>query len=73
VFFFREIWERKPLLIRRHDSNYNKGWFSTEELDHILREVSWLTIVETITALVRRLCDTSGVGHVSGRKVRNFV
>ncbi|KAH3856909.1 hypothetical protein DPMN_099504 [Dreissena polymorpha] len=34
--FFSELWEKKPLLVRRHIRNYNKGWFSTEELDRIL-------------------------------------
>lgn len=27
------------MLLRRHKANYNDGWFSTEELDCILREV----------------------------------
>ncbi|ESO87692.1 hypothetical protein LOTGIDRAFT_194127 [Lottia gigantea] len=36
--FFNELWERKPLLIKRHIANYNDGWFSTAELDHILRQ-----------------------------------
>lgn len=35
--FFREIWEKKPLLVRRHNAGYNDGWFSTSELDQILR------------------------------------
>lgn len=35
--FFKELWERKPLLVRRHLENYNDGWFSTAELDKILR------------------------------------
>lgn len=36
--FFRELWERKPLLVQRHMAQYNDGWFSTAELDKILRE-----------------------------------
>ncbi|XP_022332243.2 ribosomal oxygenase 1-like [Crassostrea virginica] len=36
--FFRELWERKPLLVQRHMALYNDGWFSTAELDKILRE-----------------------------------
>ncbi|CAG2193440.1 NO66 [Mytilus edulis] len=36
--FFKELWERKPLLVRRHLENYNDGWFSTAELDKILRQ-----------------------------------
>lgn len=36
--FFKELWERKPLLVRRHLENYNDGWFSTAELDRILRQ-----------------------------------
>ena len=34
-----ELWERKPLLVKRHMATYNDGWFSTAELDRILREV----------------------------------
>lgn len=33
-----EVWEKKPLLLRRHKKWYNDGWFSSEELDRILRE-----------------------------------
>ncbi|KAJ8309443.1 hypothetical protein KUTeg_014317 [Tegillarca granosa] len=36
--FFKELWERKPLLVKRHLAQYNDGWFSTAELDRILRE-----------------------------------
>ncbi|XP_031573036.1 ribosomal oxygenase 1-like [Actinia tenebrosa] len=36
--FFSELWERKPLLIKRHQPAYNEGWFSTAELDEILRK-----------------------------------
>ncbi|KAK7104186.1 ribosomal oxygenase 1-like [Littorina saxatilis] len=36
--FFRELWEQKPLLVRRHLPDYNKGWFSTAEFDRILRQ-----------------------------------
>lgn len=36
--FFRELWEKKPLLVKRHMRQYNDGWFSTAELDRILRE-----------------------------------
>ncbi|KAL8610962.1 hypothetical protein ACOMHN_042578 [Nucella lapillus] len=35
--FFRELWEQKPLLVRRHMEDYNNGWFSTAEFDKILR------------------------------------
>ena len=38
----REIWEQSPLLLRRHKPHYNDGWFSTSELDRILREVRTL-------------------------------
>jgi len=34
--FFKLIWEEKPLLVRRHDSNYARGVFSTEDLNKIL-------------------------------------
>ncbi|KAL5008323.1 hypothetical protein ScPMuIL_013904 [Solemya velum] len=36
--FFKELWEKKPLLVKRHIPNYNDGWFSTAELDRILRK-----------------------------------
>ncbi|XP_014668284.1 PREDICTED: bifunctional lysine-specific demethylase and histidyl-hydroxylase NO66-like [Priapulus caudatus] len=35
--FFKELWERKPLLVKRHQPKYYEGWFSTDEMDHILR------------------------------------
>ena len=37
---FRELWEQKPLLVRRHRPDYNQGWFSTTEMDRILRQVA---------------------------------
>ncbi|CAI9569143.1 unnamed protein product [Staurois parvus] len=36
--FFRNIWEKKPALIRRHNSKYYDGFFSISEFDRILRE-----------------------------------
>lgn len=36
--FFNELWQKKPLLVRRHIRNYNDGWFSTQELDKILEK-----------------------------------
>ena len=36
---FRELWEKKPLLLKRHRPYYNDGLFSCAELDRILREV----------------------------------
>ncbi|XP_069787027.1 ribosomal oxygenase 1 isoform X2 [Narcine bancroftii] len=36
--FFSDIWEKTPALIRRHNTNYYKGLFSSEEFDRILRE-----------------------------------
>lgn len=36
--FFSQMWERKPLVVRRHIPEYNEGWFSTAELDQILRK-----------------------------------
>ncbi|KAI0233822.1 hypothetical protein LSAT2_015978 [Lamellibrachia satsuma] len=38
VKFFNELWEKKPLLVKRHMPNYNDGWFSTAELDRVMRE-----------------------------------
>ncbi|MEE6474984.1 hypothetical protein FKM82_010564 [Ascaphus truei] len=37
-YFFRDIWEKRPALIRRHNINYYSGLFSTSEFDQILRE-----------------------------------
>ncbi|XP_020627821.1 bifunctional lysine-specific demethylase and histidyl-hydroxylase NO66-like isoform X2 [Orbicella faveolata] len=36
--FFSDVWEQKPLLIKRHHLTYNDGWFSTKEMDDILRK-----------------------------------
>lgn len=36
--FFSDIWEKTPALIRRHNVNYYKGLFSSEDFDRILRE-----------------------------------
>ncbi|KAF7690433.1 ribosomal oxygenase 1 isoform X1 [Silurus meridionalis] len=35
--FFRDTWEKKPLLIRRQNPHYYEGLFSTAEFDRILR------------------------------------
>ncbi|KAM4600764.1 ribosomal oxygenase 1 isoform 1-T1 [Polymixia lowei] len=35
--FFRETWEKKPILVKRQNPDYYKGLFSTEEFDRILR------------------------------------
>ncbi|KAB5539983.1 hypothetical protein PHYPO_G00095660 [Pangasianodon hypophthalmus] len=35
--FFRDNWEKKPLLIRRQNPHYYEGLFSTAEFDRILR------------------------------------
>jgi len=35
----RELWQKKPLLVRRKIPEYNEGWFSTQELDTILQKV----------------------------------
>jgi len=39
ALLYRDIWEKKPLLVRRHNSQHNDGWFSTKELDRILHQV----------------------------------
>ena len=44
VIACRENWEQKPLLIRRGLLHYNAGWFSTVELDGILRQVAMVYI-----------------------------
>ncbi|XP_060947430.1 ribosomal oxygenase 1 isoform X3 [Limanda limanda] len=36
--FFRDTWEKKPILVQRKNPNYYKGLFSTAEFDRILRE-----------------------------------
>ncbi|XP_024912687.1 ribosomal oxygenase 1 isoform X2 [Cynoglossus semilaevis] len=36
--FFRETWEKQPVLIQRKNPHYYKGLFSTAEFDRILRE-----------------------------------
>lgn len=36
--FFRETWEKKPILVQRKNPGYYKGLFSTAEFDRILRE-----------------------------------
>uniref|UniRef100_UPI00398EE1E5 ribosomal oxygenase 1 isoform X1 n=2 Tax=Pristiophorus japonicus TaxID=55135 RepID=UPI00398EE1E5 len=36
--FFGAIWEKSPALIRRHNGNYYRGLFSSEDFDRILRE-----------------------------------
>ncbi|TNN44569.1 Bifunctional lysine-specific demethylase and histidyl-hydroxylase NO66 [Liparis tanakae] len=35
--FFRETWEKKPILVQRNNPDYYKGLFSTAEFDRILR------------------------------------
>jgi len=40
--FFSKLWEKKPLLVKRKCPGYNAGWFSTSELDLILRKNSLL-------------------------------
>ncbi|XP_072032390.1 ribosomal oxygenase 1-like [Amphiura filiformis] len=36
--FFSHLFERKPLLLRRHNPSYNEGLFSSAEMDKILRK-----------------------------------
>ena len=43
--FFRDLWQKKPLLVRRHIETYNDGWFSTKELDRILKQV-WRKLIQ---------------------------
>ncbi|XP_075555979.1 bifunctional lysine-specific demethylase and histidyl-hydroxylase NO66-like [Dermacentor variabilis] len=38
--FFRELWEKKPMLVRRHQSDFYQGLMSCNQLDRILRERS---------------------------------
>lgn len=39
---FSNYWEKKPLLLKRHQPEYYKGWFSCKEFDEILKKVSGL-------------------------------
>ena len=39
LLYFREVWEKRPMVLKRHKPHYNEGWFSSEELDSILRKV----------------------------------
>uniref|UniRef100_A0A8C6S380 Bifunctional lysine-specific demethylase and histidyl-hydroxylase n=1 Tax=Neogobius melanostomus TaxID=47308 RepID=A0A8C6S380_9GOBI len=36
--FFRETWEKKPVIVQRRNPNYYEGLFSTAEFDRILRQ-----------------------------------
>ncbi|KAG8011429.1 Ribosomal oxygenase 1 [Nibea albiflora] len=36
--FFRDTWEKKPILVQRKNPDYYKGLFSTAEFDRILRQ-----------------------------------
>ncbi|CAL9692691.1 unnamed protein product [Knipowitschia caucasica] len=36
--FFRETWEKKPIIVQRQNPSYYKGLFSTAEFDRILRQ-----------------------------------
>jgi len=49
--FFSEIWEKKPLLLKRHIPDYNKGFFSTSEFDKILRQenIQWGVNLDAVT------------------------
>lgn len=38
--FFRELWEKKPMLVRRHQPDFYQGLMSCDQLDRILRERS---------------------------------
>ena len=44
-----ELWEKKPLLVKRHMPNYNDGWFSTAELDRVMREVMWTEVMSALS------------------------
>ena len=49
-----EVWEQKPMALPRSCHHYNDGWFSSEEMDKILREVSmfWVIIRVFISTIV---------------------
>ncbi len=41
----RDVWEKKPVVVHRNQEQYNNGWFSAQDLDTVLREVSGLFCV----------------------------
>ena len=43
---FSEVWEQRPMVLRRHKPHYNDGLLSTDALDAILREVQSLLLTE---------------------------
>ena len=53
TLLYRDMWEKKPLLIRRRSSQHNSGWFSTQELDRILREVQNMSLNNGLTILLK--------------------
>ncbi|XP_070576799.1 ribosomal oxygenase 1-like [Ptychodera flava] len=67
--FFSKLWENKPLLVKRHLPSYNNGWFSTEELDRILREneLDFTTNIDvtTYTNGQRETHNPAGRAHAS--------
>ena len=48
----RELWEAKPLLIKRHNTKYNVGWFSSEEFSNIIRDVGNTTVKVACSSLL---------------------
>ncbi|UYV72646.1 C14orf169 [Cordylochernes scorpioides] len=38
IKFYNELWEKKPLLVKRHQPQYYKGIFTCKDLDRVLRE-----------------------------------
>jgi hypothetical protein len=49
--FFSHYWEKKPMLVKRDNENYNKSWFSCKEFDSILRnhKLEFTTNIDIVT------------------------
>jgi hypothetical protein len=45
-FTFSEVWEQRPMVLRRHKPHYNDGLLSTSALDTIFREVLWIGFID---------------------------
>lgn len=55
---YRNIWEQRPLLLRRRKPQYNEGWFSTDACDRVLREVHNYNIILWLTVQCVCCCNT---------------
>ncbi|KAG1700068.1 Ribosomal oxygenase 1 [Nymphon striatum] len=82
IDFFNNAWEKKPILIQRHDGNYYKNIFSTKEFDQILKkeEVHFITNLdvtvykngkrETLTPTGRAYASRVWTEYEAGHSIR---